>query len=201
MLYYLDNWESVAPNAFEVGPYAPGRGFFNGVPNSILPNGLQRLAHGMNENYGREIMELHTLGVNGGYTQNDVIAVARCFTGWTVRSPENPEFVFAPFMHDYGEKTVLPLNRHDRSQRQAACAFATRRNRCRTEDSRRVSRRYPCASLTPWYIRSGRAICPLLQGLPLYTVCSSETPAREKTFFMLYVVILPCVLLSGYMTR
>jgi uncharacterized protein (DUF1800 family) len=52
-------------------------------------------------------MELHTLGVNGGYTQDDVIAVARCFTGWTVRSPEQPEFVFAPFMHDYREKTVL----------------------------------------------------------------------------------------------
>jgi uncharacterized protein (DUF1800 family) len=79
----------------------------NGVPNSILPNGLQRLAHGLNENYGREIMELHTLGVKGGYTQDDVIAVARCFTGWTVRNPERPEFIFAPFMHDFGEKTVL----------------------------------------------------------------------------------------------
>ncbi len=107
MLYYLDNWESVAPDAFEVGPFAPRRGILNGVPNSILPNGLQRLAHGLNENYGREIMELHTLGVKGGYTQDDVIAVARCFTGWTVRNSERPEFVFAPFMHDYGEKTVL----------------------------------------------------------------------------------------------
>jgi uncharacterized protein (DUF1800 family) len=107
MLYYLDNWESVAPDTFEVGPYAPRRGILNGVPNSIIPNGLQRLAHGLNENYGREIMELHTLGVKGGYTQDDVIAVARCFTGWTVRNPERPEFVFAPFMHDFGEKTVL----------------------------------------------------------------------------------------------
>jgi uncharacterized protein (DUF1800 family) len=107
MLYYLDNWESLAPDSFEVGPYAPRRGILNGVPNSIIPNGFQRLAHGLNENYGREIMELHTLGVKGGYTQDDVIAVARCFTGWTVRSPEVPEFVFAPFMHDYGEKTVL----------------------------------------------------------------------------------------------
>jgi uncharacterized protein (DUF1800 family) len=107
MLYYLDNWESVAPDGFAVGPYAPRRGNFNGIPNSIIPNGLERLAHGLNENYGREVMELHTLGVKGGYTQNDVIAVARCFTGWTVRSPEQPEFVFAPFMHDYGEKTVL----------------------------------------------------------------------------------------------
>ena len=107
MLYYLDNWESVAPDSFSVGPFAPRRGNVNGVPNSIIPNGLQRLVHGLNENYGREIMELHTLGVKGGYTQADVIAVARCFTGWTVRNPESPEFVFAPFMHDYGEKTVL----------------------------------------------------------------------------------------------
>ena len=107
MLYYLDNWESVAPDSFDVGPFAPRRGIVNGVPNSIIPNGLQRVSHGLNENYGREVMELHTLGVKGGYTQADVIAVARCFTGWTVRSPENPEFVFAPFMHDFGEKTVL----------------------------------------------------------------------------------------------
>ena len=107
MLYYLDNWESVAPDSFSVGPFAPRRGIVNGVPNSIVPNGLQRLVHGLNENYGREIMELHTLGVKGGYTQADVIAVARCFTGWTVRNPQNPEFVFAPFMHDFGEKTVL----------------------------------------------------------------------------------------------
>jgi uncharacterized protein (DUF1800 family) len=107
MLYYLDNWESVAPGAFDVGPFAPRRGTVNGVPNSIIPTGLQNLAHGLNENYGREVMELHTLGVKGGYTQDDVIAVARCFTGWTVRNPERPEFVFAPFMHDSGEKTVL----------------------------------------------------------------------------------------------
>jgi len=107
MLYYLDNWESVAPGAFEVGPFAPNRGIVNGVPNTIIPSPFLRQAHGLNENYGREVMELHTLGVNGGYTQDDVIAVARCFTGWTVRNPDNPEFVFAPFMHDFGEKTVL----------------------------------------------------------------------------------------------
>ncbi len=107
MLYYLDNWESVAPGAFEVGPFAPRRGMLNGVPNSILPGPLGRLPHGLNENYGREVMELHTLGVKGGYTQDDVIAVARCFTGWTVRSPENPEFVFATSFHDFGEKVVL----------------------------------------------------------------------------------------------
>jgi uncharacterized protein (DUF1800 family) len=107
MLYYLDNWQSVGPDSFSVGPFAPRRGNVNGVPNSIIPNGLQRLVHGLNENYGREVMELHTLGVKGGYTQADVIAVSRCFTGWTVRNPESPEFVFAPFMHDFAEKTVL----------------------------------------------------------------------------------------------
>jgi uncharacterized protein (DUF1800 family) len=107
MLYYLDNWESVAPASFDVGPFAPIRGTLNGVPNSIIPNGFQRMAHGLNENYGREVMELHTLGVKGGYTQADVIAVARCFTGWTVRSADDPTFIFAPFMHDFGEKTVL----------------------------------------------------------------------------------------------
>jgi uncharacterized protein (DUF1800 family) len=107
MLYYLDNWQSMAADGFNVGPFAPRRGTLNGVPNSIIPNGLQRLSHGLNENYGREIMELHTLGVKGGYTQADVVNVARCFTGWTVRSADNPEFVFAPFMHDFGEKTVL----------------------------------------------------------------------------------------------
>jgi uncharacterized protein (DUF1800 family) len=107
MLYYLDNWQSVAPGAFSVGPFAPIRGIVNGVPNTILPNQFGRQAHGLNENYGREVLELHTLGLNGGYTQEDVIAVARCFTGWTVRDTTDPEFVFAPFMHDFGEKTVL----------------------------------------------------------------------------------------------
>jgi uncharacterized protein (DUF1800 family) len=107
MQYYLDNWESLAPGSFEVGPFAPNRGILNGVPNSIIPTPFQRQAHGLNENYGREVMELHTLGVKGGYTQDDVRAVARCFTGWTVRDSQNPEFVFASFMHDEGEKTVL----------------------------------------------------------------------------------------------
>ena len=107
MLYYLDNWESVTPGAFEVGPFAPRRGFVNGVANRIFPGPFSQAPHGLNENYGREVMELHTLGVNGGYTQDDVINVARCFTGWTVRDMENPEFVFAPFMHDFGEKIVL----------------------------------------------------------------------------------------------
>jgi uncharacterized protein (DUF1800 family) len=103
MLYYLDNWESVGPDAmesFNVGPFAA-------TTMNLIQN-LTRQAHGLNENYGREVMELHTLGVNGGYTQKDVIDLARCFTGWTVSKPStNPQFTFAAFMHDNGEKTVL----------------------------------------------------------------------------------------------
>ena len=68
----------------------------------------QKRGRGINENYAREIMELHTLGVDGGYTQKDVQEVARCFTGWTIRQPyRGGGFFFAPFMHDDGEKTVL----------------------------------------------------------------------------------------------
>ena len=100
MLYYLDNWESISPDVFDIGPF--------GGPAGQVVQQISRQAHGLNENYGRELMELHTLGVNGGYTQEDVIAVARCFTGWTIRKPNaQPEFVFAGFMHDMGEKTVL----------------------------------------------------------------------------------------------
>lgn len=65
-----------------------------------------RRQNGLNENYGRELMELHTLGVDGGYTQNDVIEVARAFTGWTI-DPRDDSFVFRPAIHDAGEKTVL----------------------------------------------------------------------------------------------
>ena len=81
MLFYLDNWLSAAPKA--KGP-------------------------GLNENYGRELLELHTLGVDGGYTQRDVVDVARCFTGWTMGNPHDGlGFAFKPQMHDRGEKRVL----------------------------------------------------------------------------------------------
>ena len=65
---------------------------------------------GINENYARELMELHTLGVDGGYTQQDVVNVARALTGWTIAGPRRPDagqFVFNPRMHDRGEKVVL----------------------------------------------------------------------------------------------
>src|SRR4029079_3029202 len=63
---------------------------------------------GLNENYARELMELHTLGVDGGYTQKDVQAAARALTGWTIANPrQGGGFVFEPRMHDDGEKMVL----------------------------------------------------------------------------------------------
>jgi hypothetical protein len=69
---------------------------------------VQRQRRGLNENYGRELLELHTLGVDGGYTQQDVINVARAFTGWTIQTPQQGGgFVFRPQVHDAGEKTVL----------------------------------------------------------------------------------------------
>jgi uncharacterized protein (DUF1800 family) len=80
-------------------------------PNAPAPN-RQR---GLNENYARELMELHTLGVDGGYTQKDVIEVARAFTGWQFTRGDDVAFVFRPQMHDRGTKTVLgkslPANR------------------------------------------------------------------------------------------
>ena len=68
----------------------------------------QRRPRGLNENYARELMELHTLGVDGGYTQQDVVEVARALTGWTVRPPaQGCGFVFRPEVHDAGAKTIL----------------------------------------------------------------------------------------------
>ena len=86
MLYYLDNYQSSAPPKI--------------VPGKPIPR------NGLNENYGREIMELHTLGVDGGYTQKDVTEVARCLTGWTIDRPTGA-FKFDPRRHDTGEKVVL----------------------------------------------------------------------------------------------
>lgn len=115
MLFYLDNWMSASPNS-RMAQYqnrAPlGRFGQAKVGELEMPNQAaqqpQRRARGINENYAREIMELHTLGVDGGYTQKDVQEVARCFTGWTLRNPRNnAEFIFVPMMHDNGEKTVL----------------------------------------------------------------------------------------------
>ena len=67
----------------------------------------QSNVRGINENYARELMELHTLGVNAGYSQNDVRELARILTGWTVNLPRGEGFVFAPRLHDNGDKTLL----------------------------------------------------------------------------------------------
>ena len=91
MLYYLDNWTSSVLRKYPATKDRPAR-----------------QSGGINENYARELMELHTLGVNGGYTQKDVQEVARCFTGWTIRKPNDEGvFIYNPALHDNGEKTVL----------------------------------------------------------------------------------------------
>jgi len=73
-----------------------------------LDNHLSSSIKGINENYARELMELHTLGVDGGYTQKDVQEVARAITGWSIDRPQlSGEFMFRPRLHDGGEKTVL----------------------------------------------------------------------------------------------
>jgi uncharacterized protein (DUF1800 family) len=84
-----------------------GRGANPQNPNAPKP-AAQKQKRGLNENYGRELMELHTLGVDGGYTQKDVIDVARALTGWTIDRPQQGGgFMFQPRMHDSGEKLIL----------------------------------------------------------------------------------------------
>jgi len=89
MLFYLDNFQSVRPDI-------------------DAKNKNVKRKRGLNENYARELMELHTLGVDGGYTQKDIIEVARCFTGWTIAEPrKGGNFFFNEKVHDNGEKLVL----------------------------------------------------------------------------------------------
>jgi uncharacterized protein (DUF1800 family) len=157
MLFYLDNFQSVSPNAGAgarryngqgAGLFPPlgrGRLMQQGRANNqaamrpgqqagneaqmLRPTQNKQPKRGINENYARELMELHTLGVDGGYTQKDVQEVARCFTGWTIFAPRGAmaragmgpqgqrlaqemagqagKFYFNPRLHDDGEKTVL----------------------------------------------------------------------------------------------
>ena len=126
MLFYLDNARSMAdstrptlnargmPSGMRVVPMRK-RGL--GAMRAVMPTAeqmqrqqqqQQRQRQGLNENYGRELLELHTLGVDGGYTQQDVINVARAFTGWTINPPaKGGGFTFRPQVHDAGEKIVL----------------------------------------------------------------------------------------------
>ncbi len=124
MLFYLDNWQSAVEEgrpSLECGmrgsPLSMAdceqrRRHSIRNPNSALPAGRPRIpgsrSRGLNENYARELLELHTLGVDGGYTQQDILNVARAFTGWTLEQPRRGgAFVFRPVMHDAGEKNVL----------------------------------------------------------------------------------------------
>jgi uncharacterized protein (DUF1800 family) len=130
MLFFLDNWLSADPVAwkklqqeqeerremrqmrfrpFGMPPFPQGP-----PPQKGNPNAKQKQERGLNENYGRELMELHTLGVDGGYTQDDVINVAKAFTGWTIKQPRrDPEFLFDDRIHDNSVKTVLGHEIHD----------------------------------------------------------------------------------------
>jgi len=114
MLFYLDNWQNVSadsPSPRAAQPRAPGR---RGAatptraegPSPASPDGA-RPQRGINENYARELMELHTLGVDGGYTQDDIVNIARAFTGWTIQPREGSGTQFVPRLHDDKAKTVL----------------------------------------------------------------------------------------------
>jgi uncharacterized protein (DUF1800 family) len=106
-LFYLDNWLSVGPDSAQAMgiPLHPSSGRY--APPRPRPNQGKR-PNGLNENYGRELLELHTLSVNGGYSQRDVTEVAKVFTGWTIDKPyQGGGFKFDPRMHEPGPKFVL----------------------------------------------------------------------------------------------
>ncbi|RPH63949.1 MAG: DUF1800 domain-containing protein [Acidobacteria bacterium] len=133
MLFYLDNWLSVDPergsressgsrdpqgdpaerqNEMSQRPrrfgFNPARGRQPRGPEDPAPRPQNLRRTGLNENYARELMELHTLGVDGGYTQQDIVQVARVFTGWTIDQPRRgAEFRFDARLHDNREKVVL----------------------------------------------------------------------------------------------
>ena len=98
MLFYLDNWLSSAQGA-QRAPRALR------APRAQTAQG--RRSSGINENYARELLELHTLGVDGGYTQQDIVNVAKAFTGWTIQPRQGSGFMFVAARHERGEKVVL----------------------------------------------------------------------------------------------
>lgn len=106
MLFYLDNWQNVSadsPSPRAAQPRAPGRRVATTPTRAEGP----RPNRGINENFARELLELHTLGVDGGYTQDDIVNVARAFTGWTIRPREGSGTQFVARLHDDKSKTVL----------------------------------------------------------------------------------------------
>jgi uncharacterized protein (DUF1800 family) len=119
MLFYLDNWESVAPGAappramrLQARPFFGRRpGLFPPPRDRMQKDSLRaRAPRGINEDYARELLELHTLGVDGGYDQHDVVEVARIFTGWSIQRPQQGgDFEFHDWAHDTGDKQVLGI--------------------------------------------------------------------------------------------
>jgi uncharacterized protein (DUF1800 family) len=119
MLFYLDNFLSADPRAADrLAAQRAARqmrrsGFGRPFPQRPAQQQGKRNVRGLNENYGRELMELHTLGVDGGYTQKDVTEVARCFTGWTIEKPrEEANFKFDERLHDPDPKIVMGKKIH-----------------------------------------------------------------------------------------
>jgi uncharacterized protein (DUF1800 family) len=109
MMVYLDNAESIGPDS-KAGQRPAGK---PGAP----PN--KQAQRGLNENYARELMELHTLGVNGGYTQHDVTEVAKVFTGWGVNPPKDGgDFNYFDRRHEPGDKRVLGKAIRDNGQQE-----------------------------------------------------------------------------------
>src|SRR5205807_785135 len=106
MLFYLDNWNSIGPGSVA---------------------GINR-TRGLNENLAREILELHTLGVRSGYSQDDVTTFAKVLTGWSLNAAANPdhggEFLFVKRMHEPGDKTVLGKSYDDTGVEQGRAVLA-----------------------------------------------------------------------------
>ncbi len=123
MLFYLDNYLSADPQAAarlaaqraarQQARYGRLGGPYPRPGANPQAQNKKKQERGLNENYGRELMELHTLGVDGGYTQKDVTEVARCFTGWSIEKPrENPVFKFDDKVHDPNPKLVMGKKIH-----------------------------------------------------------------------------------------
>lgn len=126
MLWYLDNWQSIGPDSDfakygeqrldRLGRYAGRRGK---VTDDQIQKIKQNMPKGLNENYARELMELHTLGVDGGYSQKDVTEVAKVFTGWTIKQPRRGgSYNFDERRHQPGPKFVLGKNIKERGEKE-----------------------------------------------------------------------------------
>lgn len=128
MLFYLDNWSSTAR--------VSGR--------DEVAGGRPRRARGINENYARELLELHTLGIDGGYTQDDVISVARALTGWSLESRRNPSYRFHAFLHDAQPKRVLgePLSGDGEAEGEALLRRLARHPATAQHVSRKLVQRF-----------------------------------------------------------